>query len=384
MLRRVFSFTSLVKALILFFRMEKKLWPIVALVILLLALAPASLVASPKVSLDLPALDPSLGALESALESESARFLDELNDNLADVMVEKPRLMKGFGDAAARGTLVPWALGDSVLPSIAFGLGATAYADPLDWNAGARVAGMDESSDEAVGAAIEPFVVAAQYPLDRWFPRYYASGSLGLMSLSTDAFRLRAFSLGLSVGYRFPGKSSGAFEWLGVTVEGGADVAWSSFGVFFKPGRVSQTLTLDEDGSGPLEPFDSTLSVDPEVLAALKTRALAVTGAVSTGISIIDAITLFGGAGLTLSAARSELTLESDDEVTITGPLAALARSDCRVRTSGAVCSGGESSAGFFLEGCARFGAGALSLSVPVVWSPARSFGVGLFLGVNF
>lgn len=364
--------------------MKKNLWVMVALFIVLLTLAPAPLAASPKVSLDLPALDPSLGILESALESESARFLDELNDNLADVMVEKPRLMKGFGDATARGTLVPRALGDSLLPSVAFGIGATAYADPLDWNAGARVAGMGESSDETVGAAVEPFVIAAQYPLDRWFPRYYAAGSLGLMSLSTNTFRLRAFSLGLSVGYRFPGKASGAFEWLGVTVEGGADVAWSSFGVFFKPGRVSQTLTLDEDGSGPLAPFDSTLSVDPEVLAALNTRALAVTGAVSTGVSVIDAISLFGGAGLTLSVAHSELTLESDDAVTITGPLADLARSDCRVRTSGAVCAGGESAVGFFLEGCARFGVGALTLNVPVVWSPARSFGIGLFLGVNF
>ena len=191
----------------------------------MLALAQESLAAAPKVSLDLPALDPSLGSLESTLEAESARFLDELNDNLSDVIVEKPRLMKGFGNAASRGTLVPWALGASPLPYLAFGIGATVYAEPFDWGTGARVAGMDESSDEAVGAAVEPFVIAAQYPLDRWFPRYYASGSLGFMDLSTDTYRLRSFSLGLSVGYRFPGKSAGALEWLGVTVEGGADVA---------------------------------------------------------------------------------------------------------------------------------------------------------------
>jgi hypothetical protein len=364
--------------------MEKKFWVVGAILAFMLALAPPSLAAAPKVSLDLPALDPSLGALKSALESESARFLDELNDNLSDVMVEKPRLMKGFGDAAARGALIPWALGDSPLPWVAFGIGSAVYAEPFDWGTGARVAGMDESSDEAVGAAVEPFVIAAQYPLDRWFPCYYASGSLGLMDISTDDYRLRSFSLGLSVGYRFPGKSLGAVEWLGVTVEGGADFAWSSVGVFFKPGRVSQTVTLDEDGSGPLPSFDSTLSVDPEVLAALETRAFAITGAVSTGVSVIDAITLFGGAGLTISAAHAELSLESDDAVAITGHLADLAQSDCRVRTSGAVCSGGEVSAGFFLEGCARFGAGALSLGFPVVWSPARSFGAGVFLGVNF
>lgn len=354
------------------------------LIALALALAPLSLSAEVTISLSLPTIDPALSSLVSALESESAGLVDEINDSLTGAMTEKPALMGGMGNAAAWGSLVPRSLGGPCVPTIDFGFAGAVYAKPLNRHTGATVAGMGESSDEAVGAAVQPFVVVAKYPLDRWFPRYYAGASLGLMAFDAAKYRMRTFSSGVTLGYRFPGSTKGALEWHGFSLECGADFTYSNFGMKFRPGRVSQDVTLDEDGPGPLPAFSSTLSVDPEVLAELKTRSFALTGGVSSGVTVIDAISLYGGAGLSVSLSRSELSLESDDEVSITGHLADLAESPCTVKASGTVCSGKGTTAGVFLQGCARFGAGALTISVPVVWSPARSFGTGLFMGVNF
>ncbi len=349
-----------------------------------LALAPFSLAAEVTVSLTLPTFDSHLAPLVSALESESSVLVDEINDSLSGAMTEKPALMGGMGKAAAWGSIVPRSLGGPCVPSIDFGFDCAIYAKPLDRHIKFLVADMDESSDEPVGAAVQPFVIVAKYPLDRWFPRYYAGASLGLMAFDAEKYRMRTFSTGLTLGYRFPGSTKGALVWHGVSLECGADFTCSNFGMKFRPGRVSQDVTLDEDGSGPLDSFTSTLSVSPEVLAELKTQSFALTGGVSSGVTVIDAFSLFCGAGLTVSLSRSELSLESKDDVTISGHLADLAESPCVVSASGTVCSGKGTAAGVFLQGCARFGAGALTISIPVLWSPTRSFGTGLFMGVNF
>jgi hypothetical protein len=354
------------------------------LIPLALALAPFSLAAEVTIGLTLPTLDPSLGPLAADLELESAQLVGEIQDSLTGVMTEKPALMGGMGNAAAWGSIVPRSLGGPIVPSIDFGFDCAIYAEPLNGHTGSVVSGMGESSDEPVGAAVQPFVIVAKYPLDRWFPRYYAGASLGLMAFDAAKYRMRTFSSGLTLGYRFPPSAKGALEWHGVSLECGADFAYSNFGMKFRPGRVSQDVTLDEDGAGPLPSFTSTLSVDPEVLAELKTQSFALTGVVSSGFTVIDAISLFCGAGLTVSLSRSTLSLESEDEVTISGHLADLAQSPCLVKASGTVCSGKGSFIGLVLQGCARFTAGALTISIPVVWSPARSLGTGLFMGVNF
>lgn len=348
-----------------------------------LALIAVPLGAAPRVSIDLPFVDPALTELAAELTVEGARYVDDVNAELEDIDVDRPLLMGEFGIAASRAPVVRHAIPGFTVPEIYFGVTAVASAHPLDNSVTSRVSDMDESSDEAVGAAIEPFVVAARFPLDRWGQGSYAGASLGIMRLEIGDYRLRYFSLGASLGRRIAGLSRGAFRWDGLSLECGADVSWTTFGARYRPGTVERTMTLDADGSAPLAPFNSTFAVDPDVLVALKTRAMAFTGALSTGVTVIDAISLSVGMGLTVSGYHSELTVTSDDAVAISGQLAALARSECRVRVSGSVCEGGGISCTPYYQGCARFGAGALTFSVPVIWSPKRTLGLGLYAGIG-
>lgn len=348
----------------------------------LLAFSPA-LFGAPKVSITLPELDPALSSLEAELAVEAARFVDDVNAELEDLSVDRPLLMGELGIAAARAPSVRYAMPGFSFPEVTFGVDAVARAHPLDDSVGSVVSGMGVSSDERVGAAAEPFVVAVRFPLSLLGPDGYAGASLGLMQVNVREVSLKSFSFGASLGRRFAGFSRGAFRWNGVSVEGGVDFAWTTVGVRYSPGTVSRTMILDADGAGPLAPFSSTLSVDPDVLVSLKTRAAALTVAASTGITLVEAFSLSAGAGFTVSGSRSELSVYSSDEVEISGQLADLTRSECRIRVSGPLCEGSGVSSDIYYQACARFGAGALSLSVPVIWSPRRMLGVGLYAGVD-
>lgn len=344
---------------------------------------PAALFGAPRVSLTLPELDPALASLAAELAEEGARYVDDVNAELQDLSVDRPLLMGEFGIAAARVPAVRYAMPGFSFPEISFGVEAVARANPLDDSVGSLVSGMSVSSDEQVGASAGPFDVAARFPLSLLGPDGYAGASLGLMRVDVREITLKSVSFGASLGRRFAGHSRGAFRWDGVSVEGGVDFAWTTVGARYSPGTVERTMTLDADGPGPLAPFTSTFSVDPDVLVSLKSRIAALTFAASTGFTLVEAFSLSAGVGLTVSGSRSELSVSSSDEVGITGHLADLARSECRIQVSGPICSGGGFSSDIYYQARARFGAGALSLSVPVIWSPRRMLGVGLFAGVD-
>jgi hypothetical protein len=344
---------------------------------------PPALFGAPRVSITLPELDPALTSLAAELAVEGARFVDDVNFDLEDLSVDRPLLMGEFGIAAARAPAVRYAMPGFTFPEITFGVDAVARAHPLDDSVGSLVSGMSVSTDERVGAAAEPFVVIVRFPLPLLGPDGYAGASLGLMRLDVREVSLKSFSFGASLGRRFAGFSRGAFRWNGVSVEGGVDFAWKTIGARYSPGTVERAMTLDADGSGPLAPFSSTFSVDPDVLVSLETRVAALTVAASTGITLVEAFSLSAGVGFTVSGSRSELSVYSSDAVDISGQLATLTRSECRITVSGPICSGGGMSSDLYYQACARFGAGALSLSVPVIWTPRRMFGVGLYAGVD-
>jgi len=250
-----------------------------------------------QISLTPPGLMPGLTGLEDMFEDEVVALTDEINETLSD-SIDKPLFMQGFGGAAATSVLVPHAVRSSSVPSVHFGIDVSVYAEPLASDIAIRLKNLDADSDERMGACMQPFVVSVRVPLDRFYPGLYGGGNFGYMNTLSGDYRMRAIAAGLSAGYRLKGSRFGVFFWDGISVEAGADYSSDRITASFSPGSVSETITLDEDGDGPLPAFDAALTFDPEVTAGVDLSVLSFSIQASSGVTVIEAVSLFAGVTL--------------------------------------------------------------------------------------
>lgn len=351
-------------------------------VLVLISSGPLSF-AAPRVTIDLPVLVTGMEGIEAEFELALEDFVDYADSDIFDSL-QKPLFMEGFAGAASNTPLVAHALHFSPIPSVHLGLSAAAYAKPLDDSISDRVSSIDDDSDEVMGAAIQPLVVQASFPLEFLKPGLFGGASLGYMDADMGEYRLKGFTAGALVGYTYGGGRRGACVWDGITVNTGIDYAKNSLSAVYDPGPQSRTESFDADGSGPAPAIGATFRIDPEVQGSIETNVKAFSAQVSTGLTLINAISLYAGLGFKLASAEASLEIDADEEIEIDGDLADYVETPGRVSIDGSVVSREKIFSGIFLLGGIQLKAGALILTIPIVWEMDRSLAAGLFMGVTF
>lgn len=322
------------------------------------------------------------GFLDDSFESASDRINDEINGYLDDKWMRKPRFMRAFGAAAAYALLVPRAVPACELPALNFGVAASAWANPLDETVEDTLRETDVNSDEPMGAYARPFLLSVDIPLEWLKKGLSAGGTFGYMGMSDDLYRASSFSAGVQAGYRLFGARFGPVTWEGLSLRAGVDGSVDNVIVKYSFDKLSESVTFDEDGDGPLPPFDARARVSPDVSLEAEISSLSFSVRASTGVTLVDAISLFGGFGLTAYSGTARIGVSLDEEISLDGYAATLVRKPARVTVSGDLAKEQTSSFGGFLECALQLRAGALLITIPVLWTPYCALGTGVFMGV--
>lgn len=352
-------------------------------VIVLLILSGLRSYAAPRVTVDLPDLVPGMEGIEDEFVLALEDFVDYTDTDIYDAL-QKPLFMEGFAGAASTAPLVPHALYFTLAPSVHIGIDAAAYAKPLKSGIVDRVESLDDDSDEVMGAAIQPLIVQASFPLDFLLPNLFGGASFGYMDADMGEWQLESLSAGILMGYTYGGGRRGACVWDGISVNAGFDYSRNGVSSVYESGVLSRTESFDPDGSGPAPAIGATFRIDPEVKASVETDVKVFSAQAVTGITLIDAISLYAGLGIKLASASASLEIDADEEIEIRGELADYVESPGRVSIDGSVVGRDKFFSGTFLLGGMRVRAGSLILTMPIVWEMSRSLGAGLFMGVTF
>jgi hypothetical protein len=322
--------------------------------------------------------------LGSSFDAVADTLTDRINGYLDDEWLRKPRFMKAFGDAAAYALLVPGAVPSVTVPFVDFGVAASAWVDPLGRETVKMVRRLDANSDESMGASARPFVVSFGIPLDRLKRGLSAGGTFGYMAMSDTYYRASSLSVCARAAYTTRGARFGVASWDGFALRAETGGTVDAVTATYSFGDLSESVSLDEDGGGPLPPFSATARVSPDVVGKADISTLSVCVRASSSVTLIDAVTLFAGVGITAHSGTARIRVSLDEEIELDGYAATLVREPGRVTVSGDVAKETTSGLGSFLEGGLQLRAGALRVTIPVLWTPYYALATGVFLGVTF
>ncbi len=353
-----------------------------ALVAVLSALSVTPARADIVVTIESPVLKSGMASIQAMIDESTREFALDI-ESLVNETVDKPDFLEATSLAAAQAALVPGAAPAGDRPSISLG-SAMAYHSP--WLSTSIVSNLDDldvKRDINAGVCVEPLVLRAGFPLDFLVRGLSVSCNAGYMNADSGSFGIRSVNAGLSASYRLIERKRGAVAWNGLVLNAGADIARQNLSVTIEADTISEAIPIDPDGSGPLAPFEATVSVDPVIDAGVETTLIAGHLGATTGVTFLKAITLFAGAGASAGMSKSSITIESNDPIAVAGYLGDLIETPGTIGVSGTV---GEHRTGFFtpyFTGGLDFAIGAVRLTVPVSYKPFNSIGAGVFVGVT-
>lgn len=335
-----------------------------------------------------PELAPGMASLETMLQAEAEGFLDEVLA-LVEEVVDKPLFMKAFTGAAVTSSLLPGQL--AARDGIAFSVGSAAALWSADWSPAAleRLGAIGTDDDLEAGAGVQPLLAQVAFSLDRFLPGLDGGAYAGFMDVQGSGFGIKSFSVGLFSGLALfapPVDARPAMVgWQGLRLSLGGGYSTGTLGMLVEPGPVYQTIPIDPDGEGPLVALSTTIQVDPSVMAGVKSSVYGVRFLVSTGLSLFRSISLVAGAGGSLSAGSSSVSLESDDDVVVLGYLSSLVvpGGEGRIQISGSAAAVNSVLVSPVLTAGLGFRVGAFQLSVPVVWNLPAGLGVAVLVEVR-
>jgi len=329
-----------------------------------------------------PELKPGMASMETMLQFEAEGFLDDVLALVEDV-VDKPLFMQAFTGAAVTSSLLSGhlAAGDGV----AFSVGSTMSLWSADWSPAAleRLGAISTDDDLEAGAGVQPLLAQAAVSLGRLLPGLDAGVYAGFMDVQGIGFGIKSFSAGLFSGLTLFAPADGApgmVGWQGLRLSLGGGYSSGTLSMLVEPGPIYQTIPVDPDGTGPLVALSTTIQVEPSVMAGVRSSVYGVRFLASTGLSLFRSISLVVGAGGSLSAGSSSVSLESTDDVVVLGYLSSLVETNGTITISGSTAAVRSVLVSPILAAGLGFRVGAFELSVPVVWNIPKGLGLAVLV----
>jgi len=330
-----------------------------------------------------PELASGMASLETMLQAEAEGFLDDLLAIVEEV-VDKPLFMKAFTGAAVTSSLLSGHL--ATRDGVAFSVGSTAALWSADWSPAAleRLGAIGTDDDLEAGAGVQPLLAQAAFSLDGLVPGLDAGLYAGFMDVQGSGFGMESFSAGVFTGLTLFAPAAGAppgmVGWQGLRLSLGGGYSSGTLSMLVEPGPIYQTIPVDPDGAGPLVPLSTTIQVEPSVMAGVRSSVYGGRLLASTGLSLFRSISLVVGAGGSLSAGSSSVSLDSDDEVVVLGYLSSLVVTDGTIKISGSTAAVRSVLLSPILTAGLGFRVGAFELSVPAVWHVPGGIGLAVLV----
>lgn len=339
-----------------------------------------------RVDLATPRLIDEFSDYQGVLDDYALQYRDEIAAIVSETL-DKPLFMEGFGMAASAASAVPAALRPPASPFLSAGSSAAVYAEDLSGETPSTLSNLDPESDMKAGLCVLPLAVQGALPFTVMGQRGYAGLALGYIDADTGEYGVESLSAGLFAGITFlaPRTAPRIVSWEGVSLEAGGDWTNNRMNALFEPGRITQDIPLDPDGEGPLVPQDITLAVDPEVRAGIATELICLRASLRTGVTLFQALSLYGGGGILWSRTRTGITVESDAPIVIESYVSDLVDPEHpgSIAIDGTAAQFAAYALMPYLQGGLLFRVGPFGMGLPVVWKPGEALGTGFFVGVS-
>ena len=339
------------------------------------------------VSLEMPELGEGMGRLEALLAENIAPAMAEIDTSVVDLL-EKPQLTGAFSTAVGLSSSLPLQGNGMVSSEYSLSLGsyASLYSYTFDTDAlEERFSQLSEEDDFEFGVNIHLVNAGFYFPLRKLHPRSSGFVSLAYSDLSGEDIYVRSFFFQTALGhmpFRVK-KLNRSFKWSPLYGQIAVSYSSSSLGTEFETGVIEEVFELDPDGNGPLIAQDVSIEIDPLVELGLESRIGTLTAAFSSGITLLDFLHCYIGAGISTAFGRTDIAVDSSDEITILGYLSGLIEEEGRFTISGSV----EGSAPvvllpYFFTGL-QVDMSSLFLRIPFQYNPESGISSGISMGVS-
>ncbi len=338
--------------------------------------------AEPVVVIESPILDTDMAGLQEVLNQSIEDFSDQI-DELTGETLEKPDFLRGSSYATSQAVLSSLSLHDVTRPFIALGSSASYYSPWLSTSVISELDSLDVTSDVDAGACVQPLVIRGGVPLNFLVNGLSAVATAGYMDASSGPFGVTSLTASLSAQYIVFRPNKGLAAWNGLTLSLGGGFAKQSLSVTIEADEITQTIPIDPDGSGPLAPFEARVSVEPTIEASIDTLLMSGNAGAMTGVTFLNAITLFAGGGVCVGWAQSEISVDSKDPINVSGYLGELIETPGTIGITGTADEYADTFVRPYLAGGLAFRVGAFELALPVTFKPVDSISVAVFIGVR-
>lgn len=357
---------------------------------LCLLLFPAGfLPAELQIDIEYPDLVPAFDFLEAELESSVDSISDEV-DILSNEFPDKALVTSAVSTAATDTAVIPLLQTLPQRSSYSFFLGgyASFYAYTLE--AGElydSISSLDREDDLEVGGGVRVVNGGLTFPLKALHPDLTVLVSLGGGQYSRDDYTLENLYIqgALSfVPFSDRENRSALLSWTPLQLQSGTSYGSQKLSGLFELDRVSETLTVDPDGPGPLGDETVTLSVEPEVEVSLETWVATLSFSAATGLRLFGGLHLTAGAGCHVARGRTVIGVSGSDDIELGGYLADYTEDSGTVAVSGEVSGSSPEWLSAYFFGDLQFDISKMFINIPILYRPYRGVASGLSLGVRF
>lgn len=354
---------------------------------LFLFLSISNLSADVTIRATMPELGPGMARLEALLAESLGPSIAEVEGTFNDLL-DKPLLTGGFSSASELNGTLPFqgSLIRASEYSFAFGNYGTLYSDTLDPDRlEDQFSDMEEDDDFNFGMNLLLINTSFTIPLEQLIPRTTGFFSLAYADLSSDEYYLKNFFVQAALGYPILKKVSRRklLVWHPLYGQGGLSYGFSRIGALVDAGTITDSFELDPDGSGPLLPQDVSIQIEPSGTVGLETHVGTLSFSLSTAISLLETFHYYLGAGVSFALGRTDISVESSEEIIVLGYLADLIEEQGSVSVQGDVKgSRAKTPLTYFFTGI-QLDISSLFLTIPFSYSPGSGVSTGLSVGIS-
>ncbi len=338
------------------------------------------------VNIIIPELGEGMSELEMILASNIGTAVAEI-ENMATGTLRKPGITSSCGHAAGLTGILASSTGKTTVPGYSFSLGAYAsvYSDTYNVDTlSGRLEEFQPEDDFRTGAAVDGLTAEITLPLDFIHPGMDGSFSAGFLNISNDEYNVKTFSLNLTVGYSpFRTRSDHSlYIWTPLILRAGVGYGMNNLGTRISAGLITESFDMDPDGDGPLIGQPITIEVEPVIDLGLESRIGTLSLTLSTSVSFLEILELYGGAGGGLTFGTTGISTDSDSEIAVLGYLSDLIEEEGSVSISGAIEGGTPDPVSAFIFAGLRVHFGTAFISIPFLYEPPSGISAGISLGV--
>lgn len=360
----------------------------IRLSLILLYIISSPIYAQIDVVINTPTLGDGMGNLQALLNANIGSAVSELV-TVANDSLDKPAITGAFGSAAGLSRSLPVisSLPQSSRYSASLGGYGGIYSYSLDANEiKSDISSLTPEGDIEFGLSGQLLRTNFTVPMDFFIERLNLFTSLGYLNLTMDDYFIENLSITLAAGYT-PIKDIKLhrnIKWKPLTLQGGISYGMNKIGVNIETGVITQEFDMDPDGAGPLLSETVTVELNPTLKMSLDTYIGTLNLSASSGGVFLDFIHLFFGGGINYTFGTTQISVDSNEDITVLGYLSNLIDEPGSISISGGVDGGSPVPLTGYIFSCIQFDISRTFINISALYFPDKGASAGVTFGVFY